>query len=268
MVDDNDPNTEFRLETEKVMSSYQKNSQVNYIKHQHNMNGSAARNTGINAAKGKYITFLDDDDEYLPDKIKHQVKKMEELDLSWGACYTGYLKIGKSEFIQKSNETREGKLIVESLMRNLYVGSGSNLLFRKEVVDNVGGFDVSFKRNQDFEFLVRVCMKYKIAYVDRYDLKVHYEIRENRMSFDDIVNIDNHFINTFQSIINSLPKKDRKRIYNMVALNRFQISIKKKCLWKGIECLAKYNVGPVIFLRYCFYLTSRLITRSSHGFKY
>ena len=54
------------------------------------MNGSAARNTGWKQSNGKYITFLDDDDEIDRTKIEKQVDCLVNLDVSWGACYTGY----------------------------------------------------------------------------------------------------------------------------------------------------------------------------------
>ena len=80
VVDDNNPNTEYRKKNEILMQSYIKNSKVKYIKHEKNKNGAAARNTGINAANGKYIGFLDDDDEFLPTKIEKQVDVLEKKE--------------------------------------------------------------------------------------------------------------------------------------------------------------------------------------------
>src|SRR5690606_21643920 len=103
VVDDNNPHTDFRKETEIVMRKYKDNDQVKYIKHPRNKNGAAARNTGIQASAGKYIAFLDDDDEFLPNRIEKLVNKMETLEESWGVCYTGYKKIN-SNIIQYSSE--------------------------------------------------------------------------------------------------------------------------------------------------------------------
>ena len=57
VVDDNNPDTESRKETEEVMSTFS-DSRIKYLKHEHNKNGSAARNTGIRKASGKYIGIL------------------------------------------------------------------------------------------------------------------------------------------------------------------------------------------------------------------
>mgnify|MGYP004623184697 CR=1 FL=1 len=56
------------------MKKYDLNNNVKYLKHIKNMNGAVARNTGIKNCNGDYIGFLDDDDEFLPEKIEKQVK--------------------------------------------------------------------------------------------------------------------------------------------------------------------------------------------------
>ena len=79
VVDDNNPDSSDRMETERVMEFYRDNPKVVYIRQSCNQRQPAALNAGIKNAKGKYIGFLDDDDEFLPHKIEMQVKALEEL---------------------------------------------------------------------------------------------------------------------------------------------------------------------------------------------
>ena len=74
VVDDNDEKSEDRKNTEEIMTSYANNPKVKYIKHKVNMNGAAARNTGIKNSTGEIVCFLDDDDWYLETKIEKQLE--------------------------------------------------------------------------------------------------------------------------------------------------------------------------------------------------
>lgn len=266
VVDDNNDGDEFRLETENVMNQI-KDIRVKYIKHKSNRNGAAARNTGIQHSSGKYISFLDDDDEFLPDKIFNQVERMEELDSTWGACYTSYKKLNKNSKVQYGFEKREGVLFLEALMRSLYIGSGSNLFVRKSVIDKIGGFDESFNRNQDLEFLVRVLEKYKLAYVDTCSLLVHYEVREVKRTYEQLKEIDNYYINKFRNKIDTLNKKDKKKVYTMIALEGFRNAMFCGDVLKGLEGILSYKVNPIIFIRYMSYVLNRYLTKKSYGFK-
>ena len=72
VVDDNNPDTEWRETTSKKMEAYADDSRVKYVCHEQNMNGSVARNTGIHESDGDIVCFLDDDDWFLPTKIEKQ----------------------------------------------------------------------------------------------------------------------------------------------------------------------------------------------------
>lgn len=164
-------------------ASYIDSKRITYIQHEKNKNGSAARNTGIKVAKGKYISFLDDDDIYRPDRLEKMCSRMDALGDSWGACYTGYIKHQSSGQEQYSAEKVEGDVFVQALMRSFYIGTGSNLFFRRAVIDDIGLFDETFKRNQDLEYIVRVLKKYKIAYVDEFLVEKFHDIRTVNLSF-------------------------------------------------------------------------------------
>ena len=112
VVDDNNPETMERFETERVMDSFKDNTKVKYIKHERNRNGSAARNTGVRFSHGEYVAFLDDDDEYMPSKIESMVSKMETLSMVWGAAYSNYDVIRPNGQKLHYGEAKEGALLL------------------------------------------------------------------------------------------------------------------------------------------------------------
>lgn len=266
VVDDNEPSSDYRKETENVMNQYKNNTKVKYFRHSKNRNGSAARNTGWNNSSGEYITFVDDDDVLDNSKIEEQVKCLENLDDEWGACYTAYKIVKQNGKNQVSNEKRQGNCYVYALMRTMFMGSGSNLFLRKKVVDEINGYDESFKRNQDVEFLVRVTEKYKIAFIDKNLLTIYQESERKKRSFNEIENITNFYLQKFNSRINKLSKKDKKRVITVISLERFRICIYKKKYLIGFKILASNKVGFVYLFKYIFYLIKRSLTNESYGF--
>lgn len=266
VVDDNNPNTSERNETEKVMEKYTSQKKVTYIQHIHNRNGSAARNTGWKHASGKYITYLDDDDVITTKKIQRQVECMEKLDESWGACYTGYCLIKEDGKKQISSENRHGNCYIDALMRTMFMGSGSNLLLRKFVVDEINGYDESFQRNQDIEFLVRVLENYKLAYVDEVLLNIYQEGNRVNRSFEQVDGYARHYLEKFEGRINQLDKSDKKRVIAVISLERCRIALYKKKVVEGIKILIDNRISIVYIARYIRYLTYRAITHKSFGF--
>lgn len=265
VVDDNDPDTEARLETERIMKTFADNAKVNYIQHEHNKNGSAARNTGWRRSKGKYVTFLDDDDEIAESRIEKQVRYLEALDDTWGMCYTGYQVIKETGEKRVSSEKRSGNCYVDALMRTMYICAGSNLFLRRSVVEEIGGFDESFMRNQDIEFLARAAEKYKLAYIDECLLTIHQE-GKREISFEKIDSYAKYYIGKFQERIDSLPEKDRERVISVLSLERCRVAFMAKEYSAGIRILKGNRVKIRYILRYARYILDRLITHKSYGF--
>ena len=266
VVDDNDPDTQARRETETVMASYKGIAGITYLQHEKNKNGSAARNTGWRASKGEYITFLDDDDEIAKTKIEKQVSCLEALDESWGMCYTGYRLIKEHGDNQISSEKRSGNCYVDALMRTMFMGSGSNLFLRKSIVDEINGYDESFKRNQDIEFLARACEHYKLAYVNEVLLTIYQEGNRPARTYEQVDGYARHYIKKFKSRINRLDPKERERVIAVISLERFRVALMYKQLKAGFIVLRRNHVKLKYILRYAKYLAKRKITHESYGF--
>ena len=264
VVDDNNPETMERFETERVMDSFKDNTKVKYIKHERNRNGSAARNTGVRFSHGEYVAFLDDDDEYMPSKIESMVSKMETLSMVWGAAYSNYDVIRPNGQKLHYGEAKEGALLKDALMRNLMIAAGSNLLVRKSVFSELNGFDESFKRNQDLEFLVRLLQKHRLAYVKDLGLIVH---QQNKVSSTDFIELTNQYLKTFGDFIKAFPDGDQEKIKNNIYLQVLRYELfSKKSIIGAYKVLKNYNIPLFLAGRYLFHLMDRYLTRSVRGF--
>ncbi|BAC14845.1 glycosyltransferase [Oceanobacillus iheyensis HTE831] len=264
VVDDNNPNTDERLETEGVMLGYKKNSKVKYIKHEYNKNGSAARNTAFQNSKGEYIMLLDDDDEFLPSKVEAQVNRLEKLDSSWGACYTKYKRLKNGKIDTVCAEKKEGNLYFDELCRNLFIQAGSNLMLRREVFNELGGFDESFQRNQDIEFTVRLLKKYKLAYVDEMGLIYH---RHSTKRFFNMDKITNHYLSTFKLQIDELSEVEKVKFYKIINLQLFRYKVLTIRDFKaGYSMVKNEDVSLIDIFKYFTHLGYRRMFKKSYGF--
>ncbi|MDS3842651.1 glycosyltransferase family 2 protein, partial [Staphylococcus hominis] len=81
LVDDN-INSDISNDVKKLVDELN-DKRIKYIKNKQNIGGAKSRNKAIKIAKGDYITFLDDDDFYLKDKLKKQVDYLENNEFNF-----------------------------------------------------------------------------------------------------------------------------------------------------------------------------------------
>lgn len=213
IVDDNDPNTEARKETEHLLHTYN-DGLIKYLQHPHNKNGAAARNTGISEAKGKYIAFLDSDDEYLPERLEKCLAVMDSAPSNVAGVYTGCEFRRGGEVYHVENTVEPGNFLVQTLACTFRFQTGSNIFVRKSVVDELGGFDESFIRHQDYEFLVRVFEKnYELAAIQE-ALVVKNNENVNLPNVEKMIAVKEQYLNKFKTVIETLPQKEQQFVYH------------------------------------------------------
>lgn len=144
IVDDNPPDSEDRKLTQDVISGFT-DPRIFYVKNEKNLGGAGSRNVAIEMAKGEYIAFLDDDDMYLPDRLKVQVEAMEkngwEVSVMDGATFLYETGAPVSERHQHLWEGMSNNELIRSHL--MYHISGTNsFMFRTDFIRKIGGFDI------------------------------------------------------------------------------------------------------------------------------
>lgn len=125
----------------------------------HKPNGglSSARNFGINHAIGDYIALLDGDDLYLPNKLKTHVEILDS-NPSVGVVYSASQALredGKPTWMLLSGKPLYRQTLKSLLCKN-FIGHGSNGIFRKVILDEVGLFDETLKSVEDLDLWLRI----------------------------------------------------------------------------------------------------------------
>ena len=137
---------------------------IYYIPHEKNMGACAARNTGLGAAKGEYIAYLDDDDEWLPEKLEKQVRLMSDTSIALIYCGRLLKNDETDENIIEKTEYLRGN-VFKTLIDHNFIGSTSFPLIRTAILKEVGGFDVLMKSSQDYDVWLRIAERYRIDYI-------------------------------------------------------------------------------------------------------
>ena len=200
VVDDNDPKTTYRENNEILMNNYKSNKKVIYIKHEKNKNGAAARNTGIKQAKGTYIGFLDDDDEFMPSKIEEQVDFLEK-NIEYN-CVGCQIYRGQRIEQQKINE----KTLLEDILSLKIAPITSTLLFREEAIRDINGFNEKYRRHQDVEMMARYLEKNRFGYIKKPLIRMGINNGENQLNGEKLKALKEQFLNDFMPAIDELEK--------------------------------------------------------------
>lgn len=206
VVDDNNPSTAYRKQLEKIMNKYKENKKIIYIQHEKNRNGAAARNTGIRIARGKYITFLDDDDYFLPDRIRKLVEILEK-NKEYNAAYSSVVIVKNKKIVKIKRALKQENLKIELLKQKSFFGTGSNMFFRAEAIKEINGFDESFNRNQDLEVMIRFLRQNKVIALDEPLVVKDQEDRTNEPTVQDAFEIREYFLKCFENDIQKIPEK-------------------------------------------------------------
>jgi len=184
-------------------------SRINYIRHEKNRGVAAARNTGIKAARGEYVAFLDSDDEWRPQMLYRQIKAFGEASSDAGAVYTDMINIDnnktRSLYGRRAKEGNLHKAILKGFPVYL-----QTIMVKKACLDQIGLFDEEFTIEEDYDFMIRLSGKFEFKYI-REPLAVRHLMPDSVSvkSMDNILNLEKllrkHFdeINRDRSILAS-----------------------------------------------------------------
>ncbi|NJL79247.1 MAG: glycosyltransferase [Richelia sp. RM2_1_2] len=126
-----------------------------------------ARNRGIDLAKGKFISFIDADDLWTPDKLELQLKALQQ-NLTAGVAYSWTICMGNNgnSFHPGVAENFQGNVYSNLLIGN-FIASGSNVLIRREAIESVGYFDENLKSCEDWDYWLRLAKKWNFVVVSK-----------------------------------------------------------------------------------------------------
>lgn len=132
------------------------------IRHETSRGVSVARNAGIRAARGRWVSFLDDDDLWSPRKLRSQIDSADAAGAVFAYSAGGGLGPGR-EFLFAVDPPDPETVTRELLRWNVIWCGCSNVLARAEVVDDLGGFDERLVQLADWDLWIRLALAGRAA---------------------------------------------------------------------------------------------------------
>ena len=220
----------------KIYKSY-KDKRLKYYYSKKFTNLYEARNLAINLSKGTYIAFLDTDDYWIKDKLRIQMAKFNDKNVSLVyANYFLYNQITKKKKIYTEKVLPQG-YISKDLLKNYLIGI-STVILRKSLFDKYN-FNPRFNIIGDFDLFLRLSKKFKFSAVQ--EPLVYYRVHNKSYSknnYSEEINELNYWIKNQKLFIKKELSTILKKVKYMVIMNNI---IEKK----NILALKNINKLPI-----------------------
>lgn len=259
--------------TEQIINLFA-DRRIIYIKQEKNMGVAAARNAGIKKARGKYIAFLDSDDEFCAGKIESVLEKFSVLKDNTTLIFTnGWKDNGKKRNIVLPAERVSGYIAnvkYEFPLRKT-IGTTSSWVVKKSAYRGEIIFDERMRHWDDGDFYVRTAQDNKIYYYNKplviwHETEEHVNILKLRLVLDREIFLKNNF---------ELMKNDRyylKRFFFTQYKDYIRLDERKRamdCIFRAlkvfpfsINCyrkLLKLISAKAIYLKYKHKLSKKTL---------
>ena len=161
---------------------------------QPNAGVSAARNHGMRIARGRYFALLDSDDEWLPDKTRQQMDWLLARP-EFGMVLCDVERVDRDgariDIFHRRDVIREDGRVLHWVIHNPALAPASAIL-RREVFEDVGGFDETLRTAEDIDFHLRIAQRWPIGVVEAplvRAMRGHDGLSAESSTYDDYVRV-------------------------------------------------------------------------------
>ena len=180
------------------INSLENSGKIIYLRHEDRRGPSAARNTGLKAARGKYIAYLDDDDIYYPNHLETLVVFLERNN--YKVAYTDSYQVFQTWITDRYVTTDKKITYSYDFDRQKFLISNYihiiNIVHRREILDEIGLFDEGLETHEDWDMCIRLSQKYDFYHIKA--VTAEFRTRDDMSSATNIKRVD--FLRTLKLI--------------------------------------------------------------------
>lgn len=196
-----------RNQLENIIAAY--GDRIKYVVNEMQRGANYSRNYGESLSKGKYISFLDDDDFWDSTRVE---KVMREFETGKDIVYSDfYIFSNKSKKYSKRRFPDSDDIVKEMLAFN-FMGGFSNVSIRKSLFTKVGRLDESLPAYQDQDLFIRLLKDGKLGYIS--EPLSYYRITQDSISLNGEKKLNGLlvFLSNYGELFAKYPSSEQRRL--------------------------------------------------------
>ena len=228
---------------------------VRFVRNAVNRGIAGAKNAGIDAARGRYIAFLDSDDEWLPEKLALQLEGLRAAGSKVPLSFTAFYIVRESGSRVLRIPRQYNSWLEASLLGEMFA-LGSTLMAERTVFDRVGPLDETIRRMEDRDWILRYFERFDdIVMVERPQALIH----NSGWPRTDVVRTS--MANIYAAHAERMKKRGGR--YDLMFRSGMDFEIATVEYRNGEYGRALARIGGLIARdpRYCGYLTGRVMRK-------
>ena len=258
IIDDNSEN-----ENENIVKEFPPRY-IKYLKRKKREDIAFKRNLGIKFSTGEYVAFLDDDDEWLPNKLMQQTSMLTVADKSVGVIHSNAF-IDDGSKVSLTHKAGMFNSIPQNLLEYNFVVNSSSVV-KRECFNLVGYLDEKLAYCEDWDFWIRVSQRFRFIYLDEPTVISHWEDPNNDRGSQDLRRVikgyQRFIAKHWQEYENHKVILARQLFYIGVNLN--VLGDKQLAKWYLLKAYTVYPANFFPLLLFCFYtLENSVINKKS-----
>ena len=226
VVDDNIPGSPESQDVYRIVSGYQESGKVFYVGQKEHINGAVARNAGIAQSQAEYIAFLDDDEEWHPEKVEKQVAYLAANPQVAGvSCLYSNYRGGR---VVASIQPYDGEQLQLKILTGQVTVHASTFLCRHDTLNQSGAFHPALLRHQDLQMFVDFLNYGSIHPICEDLVKNHIDSEMNRPNVERLIQVKQAYFQAIGETVRGYGKKEKRRIRNAHLFEIIFIALKQR----------------------------------------
>lgn len=249
VVNDNGDDNLFTPRVREIVSSFALiDSRVRILEPPVHKNGAFARNRGVESSAGSYLAFLDDDDWWEREKIEHQVDAFSSLTDDWGVVSCRVKRFRGDVPISVLPKHPDGHVYKDIMLIVSDFATGT-LMVRRELFEEIGGFDEELVRHQDLQLLIELTYRKKLLQLDEPLHCCDVSDGQNRLGPDDLIKAKMALFASVANVYDSLTPSEKHAVAAAQRAEVGRMRIKNGQMLKGIGDIFGLVTAPEALLK-------------------